>query len=130
MVAIQQQFRFLAAHEAALKRDREARRRAKMLVAAQLRRERRGTLRHLLELSDLPESHLSAKELAQLDEYVWGKCVPEIKSQWSDLREAEARGVDIRNAARLFCFGGNVYQSRIVDRVSDHGVEGGDESWD
>lgn len=123
-------FSFFAAHRAALDKAKEQRRRDKMLHAAQLRRERRGTLRHLLELSELPESHLSAQELRQLDDYVWNKCVPKIRSEWSELREAEARGVNIRNAARLFCFGGNIYQSQIVDRVSDYGIEAGEESWD
>lgn len=114
-------FGFHERHRQSLKAEREKRRQQRLLYNAQLRRDRRGSLRHLLELSDLPESHLSVDELKQLDAYVWHTATKEVQAKWTPQREAEARGVDVRAAAKLFWHDGRIYQAERMT-VSE-GVE-------
>lgn len=57
--------------------------------------------KRLMALAELPESHLTAKELAELDAYV-SACTAEIRANWTADEESARRGVDQRKTAKVF----------------------------
>lgn len=100
---------FFPAHEAALKTERERLRIFRAEQAAARRRERRGTLRHLMDLMSLPSTYMTADELAKCDAYIEA-AKTSVQANWTMEREAEARGVDIRKCARLVEYDGRLFQ--------------------
>lgn len=54
----------------------------------------------LLSLSELPESHLTTSELAELDAFV-AKGVAEVRDCWTPRDEAMRRGIDLGTATRF-----------------------------
>ena len=102
-------FGFYDSHRRAIESDRERKRRERMLARDEMRRVRSGSRKHLLQLAELPESHLTAGELRMLDDYVYRKATIEIRERWTAEREAEGRGVDIRKAAAMFMHDGRLF---------------------
>ena len=102
-------FSFYAEHFRSLEAKREKLRRQRVELAAQRRRERRGSLRHTLDLMDLPPDYLTRAELHTCDTYI-ARSMAAIRDSWTPHEEAQRRGVDIRQCARVFFSDGRVFQ--------------------
>ncbi len=79
--------------------------------------------RRLLDLMDLPESHLTVSELAELDAFIAAKTAA-IRAHWTPEQEAMARGVRFRNARdKQYEFDGRLFQSVPVGVVDSREAE-------
>lgn len=100
---------FYVEHTRALDRQRERLRRERAERSAQRRRERRGSLRHVLDLMELPPAYMTAQELADCDAYI-ARAMGQIRDGWTQEQEAMARGVDLRKCAKIFVSDGRIFQ--------------------
>lgn len=126
-------------HAASIARRKERDRLRRRAEAAERRRQRSG-VRHLLELMEIGESvmdgsfwiedHLTAKEIAMLDQYMEA-ATAEIRAKWTPEREATARDVKMRNTDRWYFHDGRIFSAGgglspiFRDELGD--VWGGDE---
>ena len=76
----------------------------------------------LLALSELPESHLTKDELAELDTWIAEKTAA-IRAAWTPEQEAMARGVRFRQGDRQCEYDSRIFQRRMVQVVDASDLE-------